>query len=783
MAEKSRAARRIAALFLVAISLAPAARGGVIPLPASTRVGVGSFKLNAATVIHLSPGDLAAEQAAHYLVDLWRRTNALSLPILAAQSPGIESEGVESEGVESPRAPDIRFRTVSDYAPEAYRVEVNPQRITVSASTAAGLFYGAVTLWQLLPADIHVAAGDHQHGGEIASQTIDDSPRYAWRGLMLDSARHFQSVAFIRSMIDWMAWHKLNVFHWHLTDDQGWRLEIRKYPKLTAVGAWRGPHGGFYTQTQVRDIVAFAATRHVQIIPEIDMPGHASAAIAAYPDLGCTDHALKVSASWGVHTHLFNLEPSTFGFLEDVLTEVMQLFPSAYLHVGGDEAVKNEWQSSPQVQARARQLGIGDADALQAYFTQRIDRFLVAHGKRLVGWDEILNSGLSTDAVVMSWRGVAGAHRAAIAGNDTVLSPQPTLYLDRRQSILAGEPPGRLEVSSLRDVYEFEPRDSTLSPAQQQHVLGVQANIWTEHIQTEKRVEWMALPRAAALAEVAWSPPTQQDHGDRSWQGFLQRLIPLFARYRAFGLNYADSAFGIDSALVRSRDAANVTIALSSTAAPLSTIRYTLDGRDPSSASPRYEAPLTVPVNSQLRAATFVGTQQTSRTWMEQVSRHSGRRRDSHDLELCSNRVGLLLEPHGHTSRGAPLAVDIMNPCWIYRGVDLSRPHLLIASVAPLPFNYELGADLATVRVGDARTPQGELEIHIDSCDARAIARLPLSPAATTGNAVIQLPALTLPAARLSELEPPGSTHDLCLRFARPHLNPMWALDWIEIGE
>src|SRR3984957_8801051 len=490
-----------AAVFTVALALcavpAPAQQAGVIPMPAEIKSGKGSFELSAATNIEAPLSSRGAADAAHYLSDLWQRTNGITL-------------AVRSSSADASTDSLIRFQQQPGLGPEAYRVEVAPHRIIVSASTATGLFYGAVTLWQLLPPG--------GAAGRIPAQTIRDTPTYAWRGLMLDSARHFQSPAFIRSMIDWMAWHKLNVLHWHLTDDQGWRLEIRKYPLLTSVGAWRIPavvpgtpapqrYGGFYTQDEVREIVSFAASRHVQIIPEIDMPGHAQAAIAAYPELGSLDAkpSLPVSNRWGVHTHLFNLEPATFEFLENVLSEILQLFPSRYIHVGGDEAVKDEWNASPTVQAQARRLGIHGADAMQSYFTRTIAQFLSARGRRAVGWDEIMQPGLPSDAVVMAWRGTSGAHAAAINGNDTVLAPDPALYFDNRQSNLAGVPPGRLNVISLEFVFRFEPDGHALSDIQRRHILGLQAELWTEHITTGQRVEWMALPRAAALAEVGWS--------------------------------------------------------------------------------------------------------------------------------------------------------------------------------------------------------------------------------------------------------------------------------------
>jgi hexosaminidase len=737
-------------------------------MPAEIKLGKGLFELSAATIIEAPRASRGAADAAHYLADLWQRTNGMTLSVRASRG------GAPTDSL-------IRFQQQPGLGPEAYRVEVAPHRITVSASTATGLFYGAVTLWQLMPAG--------PKSGAIAAQTIIDEPRYAWRGLMLDSSRHFQSPAFIRSMIDWMAWHKLNVLHWHLTDDQGWRLEIRKYPRLTSVGAWRIPavvpgaptpqrYGGFYTQDEVREIVSFAASRHVQIIPEIDMPGHAQAAIAAYPELGSLDAkpSLAVSNRWGVHTHLFNLEPQTFEFLQNVLAEVMQLFPSRYVHIGGDEAVKDEWRASALVQARAKQLGIADAAALQTYFTRKITRYLAASGRRAVGWDEILQPGLGTDAVVMSWHGTAGAREAAIRGNDAVLAPDPQLYLDHRQSTLDSEPPGRVAVLSVKDVYEFAAQDPTLTAAQQRHVLGLQAEIWTEHISTERRLQWMALPRAAALAEVGWSPQL------RNWPEFLHRLPQMFARYRSAGIDYADSVFGIAPEFTS--DAGRIRVTLAHTAeleqaSPKIDIRYALEGHDPDAASMLYTKPLELAPGTDIRAASFLGSEQVSRVWSSLLDAHQGARRSSQEMELCTNGVGLLLDASGPgrpdtpLTAAAPLAVDIMSPCWIYHGADLTQGPQFSAAVAPLPFNYELGSASDHIRVGDARTAQGELEVHIDSCDAPAAAVLPLGTAA--GNAgVTQLAAQKLPAV--------AGRHDLCLRFARPRLDPVWALDWAQIG-
>ena len=685
----------------------------LIPLPAEVVPGQGVSLVGPGTVVRVPAGDAEAAEAAWYLAEKVARTRGLRLTVRAGARGAPESAGskaalagpdadttarVAGAGAE---VPSITFQREPGMAAEAYRLDVAPNGVVIRATSAAGLFYGAVTLWQLMPVGTGAAP--------IPAQTIEDAPAYAWRGLMLDSARHFQSPLFVKSMLDWMAWHKLNTLHWHLTDDQGWRIEIRKYPRLTSVGGCRVPatataakppqYCGFYTQAQIRDIVAYAAARHIQVIPEIEMPGHAQAAIAAYPELGSLGGSPPpVSSKWGVHAYLFNIEPKTFGFLEDVLTEVIELFPSPYLHVGGDEAVKDQWKASPSVQARAQALGITDPEALQIWFTQEIGKFLVKHGKRLVGWDEILQPGLPADAVVMSWRGATGAHAAAVAGNDTVLSPWPTLYFDNRQSTRPGEPPGRMRVISLEDVYRFEPRDPSLTEAQRKHVLGLQANIWTEHIRTEERVELMTLPRAAAVAEVGWTMPERKD-----WKSFLQRLAPMAERYRALGIHYDDSAL-----------------------------------------------------------ADEVG-----------AAKAPGARRSSRELELCSDGVSLLLEPDAFGSGARPLfALDIMNPCWIYKDADLSRGARLTAAVGQLPFNFEIGADAQKIRVGDARSPEGDLEIRIDHCDGPPLVTQPLSPM-PAGKLVNPLREIALPAR--------AGRHDVCLRFARPRLDPMWALDWVEI--
>ncbi len=402
-----------------------------------------------------------------------------------------------------------------------------------------------MTLWQLI--------SKQADGFVIPVVTIEDSPRFGWRGLMLDSARHYQPPEFIRKFIDVMALHKLNVLHWHLTDDQAWRLEIKKYPRLTAVGAWRVPagpaaaadidpatgkprlYGGFYSQEDVRDLVAYARSRNISIVPEIDMPGHASAAIAAYPKLAVLDRpSAECAGRLGrVSQSVQRRRSRRFEFLEDVLTEVVTLFPGQYIHVGGDEAVKDQWKASRRVQARMRELGAKDEHEMQSYFIERMEKFLTGKGRRLIGWDEILEGGLAPNATVMSWRGIDGAVAAAAAGHDTVLSPQPTLYFDRRP-FDTPRSPGRVEISTVENVYAFDPAPAAISEEQRKHILGVQANLWTEHIRTPDRVEFMAFPRAAAIAEVGWSPT-------KDWAGFSERLPAQLERYKVLDVRFAEA--------------------------------------------------------------------------------------------------------------------------------------------------------------------------------------------------------------------------------------------------
>jgi len=432
-------------------------------------------------------------------------------------------------------------RAVSVPSGEGYDLAVDAQRILLVAREPLGLFYGSVTLWQLLTQDTANATTF-----DVPQLHVADQPRFAWRGAMLDSARHLQSPEFIKRFIDQLALLKLNTLHWHLTDDQGWRIEIKRYPKLTEIGAWRRPagaagtdangrpvrYGGFYTQDEIRDIVRYAADRYVTIVPEIDMPGHMQAAIAAYPELGSLGDTPVVSNEWGVHAYLLNVDDATLDFVDNVLDEVADLFPGPYVHIGGDEAVKDQWKASPRVQARMRALGLKDENALQGWFVAEVAKHLATRGKRIVGWDEILDGGVPPNAIVMSWRGAKGGIEAAHAGHDVVMAPDPDLYFDHLQSDAPDEPPGRPTLRTLADIYAFDPIPAGMPDDVARHILGAQAELWTEHMRTEARVEHAAFPRLDALAEVLWSP-------SRDFASFSARLPAELDRQRALGLRPA----------------------------------------------------------------------------------------------------------------------------------------------------------------------------------------------------------------------------------------------------
>ena len=507
----------------------------VIPRPVVLTPHAGHFELVRRTVIH-TPAKFVAV-AHRFARDI---ANATSFD-LTVQEAATSATG-------------IVLRVDQKLAPEAYRIDVSAAAVIIRASDAAGAFYGLETFKQLLPPDIYRNAPLKYRHWLAPAVHIEDAPRFGWRGMHLDVARHFMPKEFVRKYIDLLARHKMNRFHWHLTEDQGWRIEIRKYPRLTEVGSCRDQtlvgsyvaepakrvfdgikHCGFYTQDDIREIVAYAAERFVTIVPEIEMPGHAQAAIAAYPALGVRpDTTVSVYGVWGVSDFILNADASTVSFMQDVLGEVLELFPGSFIHIGGDEAVKTQWKASPAIQARIKELGLKDENELQSWFVRQMDGYLTAHGRRLIGWDEILEGGLAENATVMSWRGTAGGIDAARAGHDVVMAPNSHTYFDHLQSRNRKTEP--LSIGGflpLDTVYAFEPVPAALSATEAKHILGAQAQVWTEYIPDAKHVEYMLFPRMAALAEAVWTPVNR-----RSYSNFVERLGPHLVRLQAMDVNY-----------------------------------------------------------------------------------------------------------------------------------------------------------------------------------------------------------------------------------------------------
>ena len=445
--------------------------------------------------------------------------------------------------------------TLSPLGREGYRLQITPEKILISSSAPPGIFYGIQTLRQLFPTQIFSPEKVDGISWSIPCAEIEDSPRFPWRGLMLDCSRHFMPKDFIKRFIDLLAIHKMNTFQWHLTDDQGWRIEIKRYPKLTAIGGWRTQtlvgragdkpekfdgqrYGGFYTQDDIREIVKYAAERYVTIVPEIEIPGHSSAAIAAYPELGATSHPVETATSWGVHPDILNPLPATIDFYKNVFSEVIDLFPSPYIHIGCDEVPMTEWDSNLEIQTQLHHLGLKNNLELEQHFIRQIDEFLQSKGRRAVGWDEILTLGMPADMTVMFWHNMDGALAAIRSGHDILMAPRQFTYLNYYQAKDgAGEPLGKGYLP-LQQVYAFEPLPPGTGSSDAAKVLGVQGQIWTEYIPKPDLVEYMAYPRACALAEIGWSQPGGKDYAE-----FLTRLNVHLGRLEELKANYRPPRF------------------------------------------------------------------------------------------------------------------------------------------------------------------------------------------------------------------------------------------------
>lgn len=467
--------------------------------------------------------------------------------------------------------PNIRFSTVEDMPQEGYKLSITPNEIILTASQPNGFYYGVQTMYQLLPVAVYGKKLAKQQDWSLPAVEIEDAPRFPYRGLMLDVCRHFSTVDYVYKFIDMLAMHKMNTFHWHLTDDQGWRIEIKKYPKLTEVGSKRKEtlvdfyyvnwpqifdgkeHGGYYTQEQIKEVVAYAASKYITVIPEIEMPGHAIAALASYPELSCTpDTTYDVTGTWGIFKQVFCPTDETFQFLEGVLDEVVELFPSSYIHIGGDECPKNAWKNCAHCQTLIGQLGLKDdttpntvdgkkhtkEEKLQSHFITRMEKYLNSKGRNIIGWDEILEGGLAPNATVMSWRGVQGGINAAKAGHDAIMTPSQYAYLDQYQEEPEIAPATIGGYNTLKKTYSYNPVPDDADETLKQHIIGVQGNIWVEYMQNDERRDYQTFPRAIALAETGWTWNNKKD-----WKNFCQRMVEDFERMDIMNVKACRSFF------------------------------------------------------------------------------------------------------------------------------------------------------------------------------------------------------------------------------------------------
>ena len=567
---------------------------GIIPLPQEVVTqGSAPFLLKASTPISYQEGDAEMEQTARFLAAYIKEATGYEPKVTTGNADG---------GIHLSIASDIRNK-------EGYRLLVSENGVEIAGASNAGIFYGVQTLRKSLPA---VAEGMQI---ELPAVSINDYPRFPYRGMHLDVSRHFFPTDSIKKFIDILALHNMNSFHWHLTDDQGWRIEIKKYPELTKIGSQRKqtvigrnsgqydgqPYGSFYTQDEIRDVIAYAQERFITIIPEIDLPGHQQAALATYPELGCTGGPYDVWQQWGVSEDVICAgNEKAMQFLEDVLAEVIDLFPSEYIHVGGDECPKVRWQTCPKCQARIKAEGLkadgkhSAEEYLQSYVISRMEKFVESKGRHIIGWDEILEGGLAPNATVMSWRGVDGGIEAAKQKHNVIMTPNSYLYFDYYQSTDTEHDP--LAIGGylpLERVYSFEPT-AGIPEEYRKYVTGVQANLWTEYIPTFSQVEYMVLPRMDALAEVQWT------NAKKDFDAFMPRLVRMTELYDRLGYNYAKHIFDIKATFQTDGDKEEIVVTLGTQGK--ADIHYTLDGSEPTATSPKYEAPLRIKENAEVKA-------------------------------------------------------------------------------------------------------------------------------------------------------------------------------------
>ena len=634
----------------------PIERFALIPIPAEVESKDGYFNIIPSTTIGID--DEAVQSDALLFIEYIYKKYGLELKL--KKNSGLKTN-------------QVNISLKSQLGPEAYSLSVDTDNIRIIGGDGAGVFYALQTLIQLLPAG-------KTNSLNVPSVKINDKPRFNYRGMHLDVARHFFPVLEVKKYIDHIAMYKMNVFHWHLTDDQGWRIEIKRYPKLQSIGAWRSGtlighkfdqparydsirYGGYYTQEEIKEVVEYAARRHITIIPEIEMPGHAQAAIAAYPTLACTNGPFEVGRTWGIYKDVFCPKPQTFEFLENVLNEVCDLFPGKYIHIGGDECPKDRWKECSHCQELIRRENLKDENGLQGYFTNRIVKYLALKNKIAIGWDDILEEGLDKNAVVMSWRGYNGGVNAAVKGHDVIMAPASQVYFDMYQSRFTG---GRIAIGGflpLEQVYRFDPIPDVLNSDQALHILGAQGNLWTEYIDSQERLEEMIFPRMSALAEVLWSPNEK-----RNYESYTSRLLLHFKLLGFLKLHYSTALFDISTQVFPNGDK-GIYIELIS-GYPRGKIYYTLNGTTPTLASEAYDKRIPVDQSVGIHAALFEGVQQRGEVFTRRYEiNHS-----------TGKEVILANPPHPEYSRGG--AFSLVNGLtgglpWIpsewlgFRGTDL----------------------------------------------------------------------------------------------------------------
>ncbi len=618
----------------------------IVPTPAQMKLGEGFFSFNKNTTLVVT-----SEEEENYISPLRNKL---------AQAAGLD---LKVEKV-APSKNFVQFILDENFKGEAYQLEVLEDKISIKASTKAGFTYAVASLQQLFPVELESSKLLESVAWQVPVITIDDEPRFVWRGLMLDVSRHFFEKEYIFDVIDRMAYLKLNTFHFHLVDDQGWRIEIKEYPKLTEVGAWRVDHedkhwdarptpqlgeqatlGGFYTQEEIKEIVAYAGAKGINVVPEIEMPAHVMSAIAAYPELSCHGNEIMVPPGgvWPITDIYCPGKESTFEFLENVLLEVMELFPSKYIHVGGDEATKTNWKTCKNCQRRMAEEGLKDEKELQSYFIKRMERFISSHDRILIGWDEILEGGLAPGATVMSWRGTQGGWEASEQGHDVVMTPGSHVYFNFYQGVPDTEPVAFSGYTPLSKVYSFDPVVDSMSVAQKEHVLGGQANLWAEFITTNEQSEYMIFPRLVALSEVLWSPKEKLD-----WAGFSDRLKEnILPRYDYQGINYARSSFSV-TADTEVDLTSNVVKVKLQNEFPDSEIRYTLNGDDPGADSKIYQEPFELSKTTTIKAGVFENGKQKGQTFEKTFHFHKAVGKDVsynpvyHDSYQGAKEVGMV---------------------------------------------------------------------------------------------------------------------------------------------